>query len=296
MRLFLLLIVLGFSTTSALSQKSILGVFGAKNIFTFSARVSPTYIRYAKAPKEFEPYHQFSSLQQGEYKLKPRVFDLGLYVAYDRIITRKSVIGISYLFDPIVATTHGTYVIDGWNNDKFILADQRFYNHQIQLNYKLYVNENIAGLGFYLKFGAGVSYVISAKDDYLMSDRSYGLPDFPSSNKKDFVVFDTIASPAASGFNTVAGVFEFAVGWNTPITKWLAFNFELGTTATIGYGNYNDEMKWFYGFEGMFSRYNTPYSYGIEGTELERDLESFIRADSNRKNLLHFKLGFNIMI
>ena len=89
---------------------------------------------------------------------------------------------------------------------------------------------------------------------------------------------------------------EFAVGWDTPITKWLAFNFEIGTTMYIGYSRYTEHKKILYGFEGLFHRGSRPASNGYVGTPQERIYESAIKSDSNRKGILQFRFGFKFLI
>ena len=124
-RIFIILL-LCFIGNNGIAQKVVPGVFGKKNIFTISARVSPTYINYVKKTKEVDVF-----------RFGPRVFDVSLYIAYDRILSRRSVLGISYTYDPILADIHGTTVPGLGIYNNYIIGDQWFYNHQVQLNYKL---------------------------------------------------------------------------------------------------------------------------------------------------------------
>lgn len=273
------------------------GVYGKKNVFYFNFQFNPTYLNTMNPKKE-----------EGVYRFGPNVFNYSVYVGYDRLIGRKSAIGVQYTFDPCQITTHGIKLnFDGpYGANSYIVGDYTFFNHAFLINYKLYPNENIAGLGFYLKFGIGGSFVVAGNKDFLLSNTvidgennysgSYLDRRVPSNKEQGihrYYISDTYERSNFADFMTRAGLFNFALGWDTAINSWLGFNVELGTTFVFGYKTIRDksEKAVWENTSGWFTR-DRVKEYG----DLYKDLEYRVRLDQNQKQLLRFSFGLRFMI
>ena len=148
----------------------------------------------------------------------PENYSLGMELAFDYVITRKSSIGITGNFVGMedkyensvnYFSEHELYSV---SNEKFEVS-----SNVIELNYKRYRDKPIAPLGRYIKFSIGILSAGNTFDKELYKN-NLTLSNYPS------IDIDDVTIKKKSSYSSL--FFGIGLGETFPITDYLLFNID----------------------------------------------------------------------
>lgn len=289
----LIIVLIGFSMQKVNAQSA--GYYGKKVFFTMGSEIAPSFSSYRQ-------------VKDGSSKRSPKIIYASFNGSVEAIISKRMTLNLRYTFDPIYNQTGGgnieldeDEVYIGPNSvnpttqsQAYILDDFWSYRHDIGLDFKLYLRDNIPAIGKFIKFGASYSLITTPDQSYNLYGNLSGSSELYNENKKELTV--------TGGKNMFHVIFlKFGYGQSFEIVRNLFFYYSLNVNlplfdTNLGFGPADGYTgKNLFGREsssGFNASKTSPTEYRISDSRYYNGISRSVL----KQNFVMLELGFSFAL
>lgn len=271
------------------------GYLGKKHFLAIEVGMLPSFAKTYKVKNK--------TLKKGS-----KVMNFNFSGAYEAIITRKMMLSLTYTFDPVFISLARTSVQNQNNNGNpeyygngstastyhgtyFFAEDLTYYKHNVSVNFKYFLKDNLAPIGKYITYGIGYGiFLTDSREDHTVYPSFYE----PGTTLSDDLVLSDEVNLVYDNLNTL--LLNFGFGNQYEITRNLFFKYALSIQLPIFLDFSNGVTPPLYMLEegNFFGRQAPGYINGNSNYSVyDNDIRNMFKTAIVKQNIINFKIGLS---